>query len=72
VAIARALVRDPLLVLADEPTGNLDPRAAEGIADLLLELVRERDAMLIAVTHSADFAARMGRRGRLVDGALVE
>jgi lipoprotein-releasing system ATP-binding protein len=72
VAIARALVRDPLLVLADEPTGNLDPRAAEGISDLLLELVRERNAMLVAVTHSEAFAARMGRRGRLVDGLLVE
>ncbi|MGL4514378.1 MAG: ABC transporter ATP-binding protein [Lacipirellulaceae bacterium] len=72
VAIARALVREPLLVLADEPTGNLDPRAAEGIADLLLGLVHERAAMLVAVTHSEAFAARLGRRARLVDGALVE
>lgn len=71
VAIARALFRDPVLILADEPTGNLDRRSAEKITDLLLELQRHSGAMLIAVTHSDSLAAAMGRRAELVDGQLV-
>ncbi|MEO0530232.1 MAG: ABC transporter ATP-binding protein [Planctomycetota bacterium] len=71
-AIARSLIRDPLLLLADEPTGALDGRNAEGIADLLLELQSDRNAMLIAVTHSTNFANRMGRQARLVDGRFEE
>jgi len=70
-AIARALVRDPLLVLADEPTGALDTHTADTIADLLLDLQAERNTILVAVTHSAEFAARMARQARLVDGRLV-
>lgn len=70
-AIARALVRDPLLVLADEPTGALDARNADAVADLLLELQAERRGVLVAVTHSAAFAARMGRRAELREGQLV-
>ncbi|WP_146445570.1 ABC transporter ATP-binding protein [Botrimarina colliarenosi] len=71
-AIARALVRDPLLLLADEPTGALDSRNADAVADLLLELQSGRAGMLIAVTHSDAFAARMGRPTHLLDGRLVE
>jgi lipoprotein-releasing system ATP-binding protein len=71
VAIARALFRDPVLILADEPTGNLDRRTAEKITDLLLELQRTSNAMLIAVTHSDQLAATLGRRAELVDGQLV-
>jgi len=71
VAIARALFRDPVLILADEPTGNLDRRSAEKITDLLLELQRQSGAMLISVTHSDSLAAAMGRRAELVDGQLV-
>lgn len=71
-AIARSLIRDPLLLLADEPTGSLDQQTAEGIADLLLELQSERNSLLIAVTHSTDFAKRMGRQLRLVDGRVEE
>lgn len=71
-AIARALIRDPLLLLADEPTGNLDGHNADAIADLLLEIQSGRDGILIAVTHSTGFAERMARRTRLNDGKLEE
>ena len=70
VAIARALINQPPVILADEPTGNLDRRSAETIADLLLELYREENVLLIAVTHSADLAARFPRRAELIDGKL--
>jgi lipoprotein-releasing system ATP-binding protein len=70
VAIARALMNEPAMILADEPTGNLDSRTAETVADLLLSLSRE--TILIAVTHSAALAQRFGRRMRMSDGDLVE
>jgi len=72
VAIARALFRDPVLILADEPTGNLDRRTAEQVTELLLELQQHSGAMLITVTHSDSLAAAMGRRAELIDGQLVE
>lgn len=72
VAIARALFRDPVLILADEPTGNLDRRSAEMVTELLLELQQHSGAMLITVTHSDSLAAAMGRRAELIDGQLVE
>lgn len=72
VAIARALFRDPVLILADEPTGNLDRRTAEQVTSLLLELQQHSGAMLITVTHSDSLAAAMSRRAELVDGRLVE
>ena len=70
VAIARALINDPPVVLADEPTGNLDRRSAEAVGSLLLELQRERNALLITVTHSAELAARFPARAELLDGRL--
>lgn len=70
VAIARALINGPPVVLADEPTGNLDRRSARKVGSLLLELQRERNILLIAVTHSLDLAARFPERAELVDGRL--
>ncbi len=72
VAIARALILQPPLLLADEPTGNLDRTNAALIGDLLLKLQREQGMMLIVVTHSAEFAARFDRRAEMDDGRLVE
>ncbi len=71
VAIARALVREPTLLLADEPTGNLDRTTAKSIAELMLELQDERNAILVVVTHSEALAAMLGRRMELDSGRLV-
>ncbi len=71
VAIARALIRRPALLLADEPTGNLDRATAQTVADLLREVHREEEAILIVVTHSEPLAQRCDRRWELVDGSLV-
>jgi len=71
VAIARALVREPLLLLADEPTGNLDRTTAHSIANLLLELQAERNAILVVVTHSEAMAAALQRRMEIDSGRLV-
>ena len=71
VAIARALVREPLLLLADEPTGNLDRTTAHSIANLLLELQAERNAILVVVTHSEAVAATLQRRMEIDSGKLV-
>ena len=70
-AIARALIRDPALLLADEPTGNLDRTTAESVAELLLELQRERDAVLVVATHSVALADRLEVCLELDDGRLV-
>jgi lipoprotein-releasing system ATP-binding protein len=72
VAIARALVRHPALLLADEPTGNLDGTTAQEIAQLLLELQAEQNSMLVVVTHSTELAERMQRRMRITEGVLGE
>jgi lipoprotein-releasing system ATP-binding protein len=72
VAICRALINRPPLLLADEPTGNLDRHTAESVGTLLLELGREENAILIVVTHSAELAARLPRHCELVDGRLQE
>jgi lipoprotein-releasing system ATP-binding protein len=69
-AIARALIRKPLLVLCDEPTGNLDRSAADSVASLLLDLHAAQRTMLVVVTHSAELAARFPRCARMVDGRL--
>jgi predicted ABC-type transport system involved in lysophospholipase L1 biosynthesis ATPase subunit len=61
VAIARALARGPRLLLADEPTGNLDAAAAQAVFDLLRDLHRERSMTTVIVTHNPDLAARCDR-----------
>ena len=71
VAIARAILPRPALVLADEPTGNLDEATADTVLDLLSELVTETGAGLVLVTHSERLAARMDRRLHLRAGRLA-
>jgi lipoprotein-releasing system ATP-binding protein len=72
VAIARAMVLEPELLLADEPTGNLDRHTGEEIHNLFLELNRERGSTLLVVTHNPELAGLMPRRLRMVDGATLE
>ncbi len=71
VAIARALAHDPLLVLADEPTGNLDDETGERVLALLLELTRDAGRTLIMATHNPDIAPRADRVLQLHDGRLI-
>lgn len=72
VAIARAIVNDPAIILADEPTGNLDTKTGEAIMDLLLHLNRKRGLTLILVTHDPSIGAQAQRILRLRDGRLEE
>jgi lipoprotein-releasing system ATP-binding protein len=70
VAVARAVVMQPKLVLADEPTGSLDMRIGEGVQDLLFRLNREKGIALVVATHNREFAEKIGRRVELKDGQL--
>jgi lipoprotein-releasing system ATP-binding protein len=69
-ALARALIRNPVLVLCDEPTGNLDRTAADGVASLLLDLHQARRTILVVVTHSASLAERFPARYEMNGGVL--
>ncbi len=72
VALARAIINEPALILADEPTGNLDRASAEAVADLLCDLQRDENATLMVVTHSDTLAGRFDRQLVLADGQLVD
>ena len=72
VAVARSLIRKPLLLLADEPTGNLDRTTSTGVGKLLLELQKEERTIMIVVTHSLELAALFDRRLELDEGQLVD
>jgi ABC-type lipoprotein export system ATPase subunit len=72
VAIARSLINEPYLILADEPTGNLDSKTGDEIMDLLCSLKQEKQTTLVMATHDAKLAARAERTIRLVDGKIAE
>jgi len=71
VAIARAMANHPRLLLADEPTGNLDPRTAQGVFDLFIHLVRAEGVAALVATHNSELAAKMDRQLVLHEGRLV-
>jgi ABC-type lipoprotein export system ATPase subunit len=71
VAVARSLANEPALLLADEPTGNLDSKTGEQVLSLVLGLVKERGITVVMATHSAEAAGRASRILRLRDGMLV-
>lgn len=71
VAVARALAMDPALVLADEPTGNLDTKSADDVFELMRQINRERGTTFLLVTHNDDLAARCDRIVRVVDGRIA-
>jgi lipoprotein-releasing system ATP-binding protein len=72
VAIARALVQDPELVLADEPTGNLDRKTGEQVLDLFMELNQEKGIAFVMVTHNLELARQFNRKIEIRDGQAVE
>ncbi len=72
VAVARALVLEPAILLADEPTGNLDPKTGAQVLELLLEVNRKHGTALVVVTHSPELARKLSRSAVLSDGYLDE
>ena len=72
MALARAFVTEPAILLADEPTGNLDGATGEAVMDVLFDLHARRNTTLVLVTHQADLVERCGRVVRLVDGHIAE
>jgi lipoprotein-releasing system ATP-binding protein len=70
VAVARALIQHPLLLLADEPTGNLDRHSAQAVGQLLLDLHRQQQTILVVVTHSQELARKFPRQLEMIDGTL--
>jgi lipoprotein-releasing system ATP-binding protein len=72
VALARALVLEPVLLLADEPTGNLDTKTGEEVQDIIINLNATRNLTSLIVTHNEKFASRMGRRITFRDGLMVQ
>ena len=70
VAIARALIMKPTLLLADEPTGNLDSVTGEGIIELLLHIQREEGLSMVIATHNEQFAEKMSRKMQIIDGQI--
>jgi lipoprotein-releasing system ATP-binding protein len=71
VAVARALAMNPALLLADEPTGNLDTKSAQGVFDLMKRVNAERGTSVLIVTHNRELAAQCGRIVQIVDGSIV-
>ena len=71
MAVARAFANEPTILLADEPTGNLDSRNGRHVFDLMVEMNRQRGATLVLVTHDHELAARADRRISLSDGRVV-
>jgi lipoprotein-releasing system ATP-binding protein len=72
VGVARAMLLKPAILLADEPTGNLDRKSAAAIGDLMIQMQRQEKTMLLVVTHSLDLAQRFDRRFEIEDGLLKE
>lgn len=72
VAIVRALANQPKLLLADEPTGNLDPQTADGVFDMLMTAIKEREMGALIATHNMELAKRMDRILEIKDGTIIE
>ncbi len=72
VALARALIHRPSLLLADEPTGNLDRRSAQAVGQLLLDLHQQEQTILVVVTHSPELAKMFAKKREMIDGRLEE